>query len=107
MMSGLQVCQGGRFANSIGRNGGTTYGDTFVLPQKGSLKSTRKNRSLIEHEKAHVAQYRRVGPFVFGARYALAAALSYFVTGSYACANIYENAAGLKEGGYGKECNVN
>lgn len=42
----------------------------------------------------------------FAVWYPLEMVRSTIITGSYACVNIFENWAGLKEGGYASECGI-
>lgn len=66
--------------------GGTTLGNTFTTGWEDT-----PSRSLLRHERKHVAQWRRYG---------IAFPLMYLAAGSDPCRNRFEREAGLSDGGY-------
>jgi RHS repeat-associated protein len=76
------VCGGARYG--YGR-GGTTYGNTYITPDRWT------SRSRLRHEYVHSRQWARYG-ISFGFRY--------FAAGLNPCRNRFEREAGLAAGGY-------
>lgn len=85
VQSGLWVCFEVR--SLLVQRGGTTYGDTFLTPD------ARRDLgpALLAHEAEHVRQWRLFGPDL---------SLLYLREGVDACANYFEQQAGLGSGGY-------
>lgn len=90
----MLVCQ----VESWDYGGGTTYGSTFITA--ANLGNTIDDEKLMRHETGHARQWAAQGPAPMIAGYVLSSGYSQLVTGSYACANIYEWDAGLVSGGY-------
>jgi hypothetical protein len=74
-----------------------TVGDVVLHPRPGGLSS---RPALLRHERRHAEQYAWCGGLPFLPLYAVAALLSWLLTGDRAAANPFERWAGLADGGY-------
>ena len=74
------------------QRGGTTYGNTFLTPRTATeLDASPNLGSLLSHEYRHYLQWQ-----LLGAQFPLA----YTSAGTNACTNVFEQAAGLRDGSY-------
>lgn len=83
--TGLVIC--GKAAGGFFR-GGTTYGDVYITGRERKDVSQQEFR----RESIHSWQWALVGPVGFPIAYGLA--------GGDACTNMWEQGAGLDDGGY-------
>lgn len=85
-------------------NGGTTYGNVWMRGKNGGGKAR------LRHETKHADQWAILGPFGFATSYGVSSGISSRIykkrkpkngcTARYACYNIFERGAGLRDGGY-------
>lgn len=74
------------------QRGGTTYGRVFLTSSSyEEFKSRAHHAAILTHEYRHYYQWRLLGQYFPSA---------YLLAGADACANVFEQAAGLVDGGY-------
>jgi hypothetical protein len=78
--------------------GGTTVGDVYLTSNKEILKG--KYNDKLGHELIHTYQWAAAGGLGYIPLYIGESAASKMATGHYACANRFEIAADLADGGY-------
>ncbi len=70
------------------------------LPGPGRDPVGSVSRRLLDHEERHATQYAWCGGILMPAAYLAAAGWSWVCTGDFASRNVFEQRAGLADGGY-------
>lgn len=98
---GLLLATGYRCRFPAPRAPAVTVGDVVLLRWGDDRTQGARYEALLRHEARHAAQWACCGGLVgFLPAYLLASAWSWWRTGSWALGNVFEQRAGLRDGGY-------